>query len=319
MKHFDVFNGDADGLCALHQLRLAAPLEATIVTGVKRDIRLLGRAPATAGDSVTVLDISLDTNRNALLSLLNNNVTIDYFDHHYCGQVPPHPGLRAFIDTAPDICTGIIVDRYLGGLCRPWAVVAAFGDNMRESAKALAASLALTTQQTDVLRELGECLNYNAYGDSEADLIAHPAALYTILHRYASPFAFADAEPLFRTIREARAHDMATASLMQPDIALACGKIYRLPDAAWSRRVRGAYGNVLANIHPDQANAVLTPNAQGGYTVSVRAPLVARHGAAQLCRRFPGGGGREAAAGIDHLPPDRLPDFIQAFEQAFRV
>lgn len=39
---YDVFNGDADGICALHQLRLARPRpEAQLVTGVKRDIRLL--------------------------------------------------------------------------------------------------------------------------------------------------------------------------------------------------------------------------------------------------------------------------------------
>ena len=47
MTHFDVFNGDADGLCALHQLRLAAPVDSVLVTGAKRDIALLQRvAPA---------------------------------------------------------------------------------------------------------------------------------------------------------------------------------------------------------------------------------------------------------------------------------
>ena len=41
-RAIDVFNGDADGLCALHQLRLAEPLaDAQLVTGVKRDIALL--------------------------------------------------------------------------------------------------------------------------------------------------------------------------------------------------------------------------------------------------------------------------------------
>ena len=68
--HFDVFNGDADGLCALQQLRLAEPLHSTLVTGPKRDISLLKRVSASAGDHVTVLDISLDKNREALLSLL---------------------------------------------------------------------------------------------------------------------------------------------------------------------------------------------------------------------------------------------------------
>jgi len=40
MKVYDVFNGDADGICALIQLRLANPSESTLVTGVKRDIAL---------------------------------------------------------------------------------------------------------------------------------------------------------------------------------------------------------------------------------------------------------------------------------------
>ena len=45
MKHFDVFNGDADGICALHQLRLAKPLQSLLITGVKRDVALLSRVP----------------------------------------------------------------------------------------------------------------------------------------------------------------------------------------------------------------------------------------------------------------------------------
>ena len=51
MTHFDVFNGDADGLCALHQLRLEAPLDSVLITGVKRDIALLQRVPAGRGDA----------------------------------------------------------------------------------------------------------------------------------------------------------------------------------------------------------------------------------------------------------------------------
>ena len=34
--HIDVFNGDADGICALIQLRLVSPMAAHLVTGVKR-------------------------------------------------------------------------------------------------------------------------------------------------------------------------------------------------------------------------------------------------------------------------------------------
>ena len=57
--HYDVFNGDADGLCALVQLRLAQPMQSTLVTGVKRQIQLLSSLSVEANDSVTVLDISL--------------------------------------------------------------------------------------------------------------------------------------------------------------------------------------------------------------------------------------------------------------------
>ena len=46
--NYDVFNGDADGICALLQLRLAEPREAQLVTGVKRDINLLSRVEALA-------------------------------------------------------------------------------------------------------------------------------------------------------------------------------------------------------------------------------------------------------------------------------
>ena len=41
MANYDVFNGDADGICALQQLRLNDPIESKLITGVKRDIQLL--------------------------------------------------------------------------------------------------------------------------------------------------------------------------------------------------------------------------------------------------------------------------------------
>jgi hypothetical protein len=41
MANYDLFNGDADGICALIQLRLAHPKESILITGIKRDIKLL--------------------------------------------------------------------------------------------------------------------------------------------------------------------------------------------------------------------------------------------------------------------------------------
>ena len=53
MRYFDVFNGDADGICALHQIRLAEPAESELVTGVKREIELLKRVRAGSGDCLS--------------------------------------------------------------------------------------------------------------------------------------------------------------------------------------------------------------------------------------------------------------------------
>ena len=56
MQFYDIFNGDADGICALQQLRLEEPRAATLVTGVKRTCAAR-RVAAAAGDELTVLEI----------------------------------------------------------------------------------------------------------------------------------------------------------------------------------------------------------------------------------------------------------------------
>jgi hypothetical protein len=317
MTHYDVFNGDADGLCALHQLRLDEPRPSVLVTGVKRDIALLQRVPAQAHDTVTVLDVSAAVNRDALVALLARGVSVRYFDHHFAGLLPVHPRLDATIDESAGVCTSMLVDRRLGGRWQLWAVVAAFGDNLGEAARALAAPHRLPAADLAGLQELGEALAYNAYGDTESDLVIAPAALYRQLAPYEDPFRFMRAEAIVARISTARRDDLAMALEVPAHRALPRARVYTLPDAGWSRRVRGALGNHLANSHPGLAHAVLTPNAQGGYTVSVRAPLATPAGADAFCRRFATGGGRAAAAGIDHLPRAALAEFMRALDQAF--
>jgi len=317
MSHFDVFNGDADGICALHQLRLATPRDSVLVSGVKRDIALLHRVDARPGDSVTALDISVAVNRPALVALLERDVRVEYFDHHFAGELPIHSNLTAVIDPSPGVCTGMLVDRHLGGRYRIWAVVAAFGDNLPGEGRALAGGLRLSDPQIQDLRVLGETLSYNGYGDAEADLIVHPAALYRTLHRYTDPFDFMQVESIYRTISESRYVDLGRAQVAEPETRLSGATIYILPDEPWSRRVRGVWANELAQDFPDLAHAVLTRNAEGGYTVSVRAPLRKGTGADALCRKFATGGGRVAAAGINHLPQDQLPEFVRQLDRAF--
>ena len=318
MSHFDVFNGDADGICALLQLRLAAPMDSMLITGVKRDIALLDRVAGKRGDSVTALDISVAANRDALLLLLERGVTVEYFDHHFAGELPVHPGATFHIDTSPGVCTGVLVDRALAGRHRIWAVVAAFGDDLADAAYELAGTLRLDAAGLDALRDLGECIAYNAYGDTEADLLVHPAELYRRLLRCVDPFEFMRADPAYGELSETRRQDLQLARRARPLQTLASATVYALPDSPWSRRVRGAFGNELANASPERAHAILTPNAQGGYTVSVRAPHATGTGADALCRQFPTGGGRSRAAGINHLPPDQLQAFLRRLDQAFR-
>jgi len=317
MKYFDVFNGDADGICALHQLRLAEPLQADLVTGVKRDIALLERVAAAAGDRVTVLDVSLDRNRDALLRLLDLGVKVRYFDHHAAGELPSHAGLEAHIDQAGGVCTSMLVDRYLEGRFRVWAVVAAFGDQLPESAVRLGGSLALGAAQQQALRALGEDLNYNAYGETEADLLVPPAELYRVVSRFADPFRLLEVEPLVRHLAEQRAADMERALRVAPYRSGQSSDAFVLPDEAWSRRVSGSFANYLASGDPARAHAVLTPNSRGGYSVSVRAPSKGGTPAAEVCRRFPTGGGRREAGGIDQLEPRRLDEFLGVLEQSY--
>lgn len=317
-KYYDIFNGDADGLCALHQLRLERPRQSVRITGVKRDIKLLDRiiAEAQAGDEITVLDISLKSNASALATLLGRGVKCQYFDHHAAGVIPNHAGLSAHIDTAADICTSLIVDRHLSGRQRLWAVVAAFGDNLVASAIRTAQSLELDHTELARLHELGECLNYNAYGESIEDLHYHPADLYQTMLPYADPREFMIDEPVFEVLKSALKEDLDRAEAIKPEFANDSAALYVLPDAAWSRRINGLLGNRLAQDHPRRAHAVLVTK-DGGYTVSVRAPLSDPKGADELCAQFDGGGGRKAAAGINLLPLSQLATFVDAFRAAY--
>jgi hypothetical protein len=317
MNRFDVFNGDADGICALHQLRLAEPAPSVLITGVKRDIELLKRVPVVSGASVTVLDISLDANRAPLLALLKSGAQVTWFDHHFPGEIPSHPDLDAHIDTSPTLCTSLIVDRHLNGAHRAWAVTAAFGDNLAGSAREAAKPLGLGESALAELRELGELLNYNGYGESLADLHVAPEALYRALAPYADPLEFARRAPEVERLRRGLAEDLRRAEGRAPILDHAAGRVFRFPNEPWARRVMGTFANSQAEANPAQATALIVDNADGSLRVSVRAPLDRPTGADALCRAFPTGGGRAGAGGINALPLAELERFLAAFVAAF--
>jgi len=315
--YIDIFNGDADGICALHQLRLDNPIESQLVTGIKRDISLLDKISVGKDDSLTVLDVSLDKNRIALLEILESGADVTYFDHHFAGDIPDHPKLHAIIDTQPNTCTSLLVNESLNGRYLAWAVTAAFGDNLFESAVAAAGPLGLSLGDLELLKKLGTCINYNGYGMSLDDLFFHPADLYRKIKPYDNPFDFIELDDAYSALLDGYEGDMVKASAVDYESDELSGTVFILPDAKWARRVSGVYGNDLAQNSPDKAHAVLTSKGVGVYQVSVRAPLKNKTGADTLCRQFETGGGRQAAAGINELPEADVDKFIKAFQLHF--
>jgi len=309
--HYDVFNGDADGICALLQLRLEEPLVATRITGIKRDIALLERVHAEPGDTVTVLDISMVKNSDALSQLLAKDVVVDYVDHHAAGAIPNHPNLTATISEAPEVCTALLVNGRLRGERVEWAITGAFGDNLDEPAQRLAEKSGLQAPDIAGLKELGVCINYNGYGPSLDDLHFHPDALYESLLEAVRPQAFLGSST-FRQLEQGYREDLAASAALTPVVEESAFAVYQLPSAAWARRVSGVFSNDLVRAFPARAHAVLTERDDGAFLVSVRAPFDRRTGAETVCSQFATGGGREAAAGINCLPAEELDQLIGA-------
>ena len=314
MANYDIFNGDADGICALVQLRLAEPRKAVLITGVKRDINLLEKIIAKSGDHLTVLDISMRTNQVGLERALQLGANVFYVDHHNAGDISKHKNLQAVIDTRPTICTSLLVNKCLDGQYADWAIVGAYGDNLSVPAGLLADKIGMPKKTRLHLKTFGELINYNAYGSDISDLHYPPAALFEHMQIYATPQLFLRNNPdVYTRLKNGLDDDFTRAQKSQ---ALAYN-VKLLDDAPWARRVSGYYANWLASKTPDTAHATLTHNNKGGHTVSVRAPLNQLRGADTLCLQFPTGGGRAGAAGINHLPKEDVGKFIAAFNEAF--
>ena len=317
MTCYDVFNGDADGICALQQLRLQYPRQAERVSGLKRDIDLLQRVDARAGDEITVLDVSLDKNREALVDSLAKGARVFYADHHYHGDIPNSELLDCHIDIAADTCTSLIISKLLNNTQGRWAVVGAYGDNFDQPAHELGTSLGLSANDLADLQQLGICLNYNGYGFELEDLLFHPVDLFALVHPFANPIDFIEDEPAYADLLAQYQDDMSRAQNARADTESTAGAVYQLPNEGWARRIVGVMGNDLAKQFPDRAHALLVDMGDGHHRVSVRAPYNRKDGADELCRQFPSGGGRKAAAGINALAQNSLAQFIDKFNNQF--
>ncbi|WNC71284.1 DHH family phosphoesterase [Thalassotalea psychrophila] len=316
--HFDVFNGDADGILALLQLRLAEPKVSTLITGVKRDISLVQQVDVELAISATILDVSMEKNTQALTNLLANDVPVFYVDHHRTGDVPESPLLTSLVNTSPDVCTSLLVNDYLKGKHHLWAIAAAYGDNLKTVAANHCVLNGVGSPLANQLEALGTYVNYNGYGRTTDDLHYHPADLYQKLLGYEHPEnLFSNKSSLFYDLESAYEQDMNMAQTAEVLFENNICKVVCLEDAAWSRRVSGVFGNDLANTAPDKAHGVLTRNLDGSYTVSVRAPLNNKQGADEVCIQFPTGGGRAGAAGINALPEEQIETFISVLQNYY--
>ncbi len=306
-------------MCALTPLRNAQPRDAQLVTGVKRDIKLLDRVDAGPDSLFTVLDVSLDKNRQGLERVLASGAGVFYCDHHFAGDIPESDNLQALINPAPDVCTSLLINTHLNGAYLAWAVVGTFGDNLKNSARAIAKPLAIDEGQLKLLENLGIYINYNGYGSDLDDLHFKPADLYRLISAYSDPLDFiVDGREHFQTLETGYQQDMSAASALTAEHESSATAVFMLPNEPWARRVSGVYSNDLANANPGRAHAVITQKASGGYLVSVRAPLNNKTGADELCMKFPTGGGRKAAAGINDLPAELLGEFVDTFAEFYR-
>ncbi|NVK30812.1 MAG: hypothetical protein HWE20_07395 [Gammaproteobacteria bacterium] len=309
----DLFNGDADGLCALRQWRGVQGKADLTITGVKRDIELVKRTPETARE-VNVFDVSHQVNADAVNHLLAVGASVRYIDHHKTGTLPSHAAFTAHIDTDPMVCTAIITHRVLGLDDSSWAVAGAFGDNLFNSAMALSS---FDEQSTEALKRLGTLLNYNGYGATLEDLHFHPNDLADELDRFDNALDCAQNSALVEALAEGYQRDQDHLAKLKPYSSSAHAVCFLFPDTAWARRMSGTFANQLAQSQPDTAFAVAAPKPDGSLNISIRSPLNRPLGAGDLALQFPNGGGRAAAAGVNQLPINRLDEFVDAFSNHY--
>ena len=282
------YNGDADGICSMVQWGLVHGIEGKRVTGVKRDIELLDRIDAKNGDEVIVMDISLARNHNRAKKLVSIGASVSWFDHHLAGE--KIPGIEMHIDTSKNVCTALIVNKYLGG-DDSWAKTALYGDGLGH----------VIQEQDSDLAQLGELLNYNGYGETLDDLLFHPDELMQLCLESKTPQGFIKTEA-FNMLRDGFTSDIANTESIKMEKG-----IYMLPNEPWARRVVGVFAHRLNS--QSKGPHVIAIDKGATLQISVRG----EQGIGELCAKF-GGGGRATAGGIDALPKGEIPDLMNEID-----
>ncbi len=311
MTQYDIFNGDADGLCALTQLRLEEDIESKLVTGTKREIKLLENIDPQTGDKVLALDISLERNRDLAIEYLERGVSIEWFDHHLPGDPISHPNLKTNIDMSPYGCTSTIINDKLNGKHLEWAAVASFGDFIpNRGIELLKYSNNLKSLQK--FRELGILINYNSYGRNIEDLHFHPTTLLREMIDSVVPMNFINTS-IFKYLKNGYTRDLENARNCCEDEIMVL-----LPNEKWGHRISGTLAHLLFEEEPNKPHIVAVKNDSESYTVSLRAPKSNPYGAGELCKLF-GGGGRSSAGGIDSMQGEELDELKNQILSRWKV
>ena len=113
------------------------------------------------------------------------------------------------------------------------------------------------------LQELGVAVNYNAYGETIADLHVPPLDLAGEMLAFADPLDFATGSAAFRRLADGYRQDMELARRLEPTRRAAGAILFVLPDQAWARRASGTLANDLAKAHAGSAVAIVSPKSIG--------------------------------------------------------
>jgi hypothetical protein len=315
-----LFNGDADGIISQHIAGLSGMTPDGRITGLKREIALLQRVSGDDNQDIYVFDINLDTNRPALERLLENpTIRIFWYDHHEPGPIPTHPNLKTRIQNTRGTCTALLAHAAFPGADPRWAAMAAYGDNIPQAAAALIAPLGLGADAAETLREAGELLNYNAHGETPADVLFQPLEVAGRMSAFRDPLRFLRDSGLIEPLRGQMREDEKRLADLRPERAPEGrergAQLFRLPPEAWARRLGSTFASRAALAEPGRAIATLQELRDGFFQVSIRAPRDRKDAAdaATLALEFPTGGGRALAAGINRLPADQVEVFARRF------
>jgi hypothetical protein len=182
----------------------------------------------------------------------------------------------------------------------------------------LALEAGYSEDQITQLKVLGETLNYNGYGEEASDLAVWPVDCAAELKGYSDPWEYVARSPLFEKILKQKKSDEEALGQVEILHLSTAGEICLMPRGAFSRRMSGIYSNDRVYLEPDLAHATLTHlENEAGYRVSIRAPKNRMRGADELAQRFPTGGGRAGAAGVNVLGEAKLVEFFDAFDEVF--